>query len=187
MLPPEETISEILQLLENNKYLAAEELFLKCQGEIEIAEKTLLEESESAKCDAHTDTDTDNDSSPDNNNDNSKQELFQWVSQMKQLLSAHAEKLSLMQERMKDIRAALEYQDHDEQWILGATHFGIHTYYQLDESDNTLIIKMEGDLDDLPLFEQCAVIHEIDLFHTWIPFCSDAKMIDKIGPAELIT
>lgn len=45
---------------------------------------------------------------------------------------------------------------------------------------------MEGTLENLPLFEQCAVIHEIDLFKQWIPFCNESILIDKIGNAELV-
>ncbi len=39
---------------------------------------------------------------------------------------------------------------------------------------------------DLPIFEVCAVIHEVDLFSEWLPFCSDAKTVKKIKHGELI-
>ena len=92
----------------------------------------------------------------------------------------------LLLERIEEVQLALNYQDVEDQWILGAQMFGVKTYYQLDKSDDSIIIKMEGESDDLPLFEQCVVIHEVDLFNTWIPFCAESKMVIKLSKAELI-
>mmetsp|Transcript_26097 Transcript_26097/g.28462 ORF Transcript_26097/g.28462 Transcript_26097/m.28462 type:complete len:217 (-) Transcript_26097:152-802(-) len=41
-------------------------------------------------------------------------------------------------------------------------------------------------MDDLPIFELCAVMKEVDLFHEWVPFCKESVMVDRIGRAELI-
>ena len=70
------------------------------------------------------------------------------------------------------------------QWKLGASYFGIDTYYKIDNGNIT--VRMEGGLTDLPLFEQCAVIHEVDLFHEWVPFCNESSLLEKFGPAELL-
>jgi hypothetical protein len=66
--------------------------------------------------------------------------------------------------------------------------FGIKTYYRKSNQsgDSNITVKMEGVVDDLPVFEQCAVIHEVDLFHQWIPFCCESVNISKIGNAELV-
>ena len=109
------------------------------------------------------------------------------------------DKIDLMLERSKEIECAIfrsgsttktfsstqsEYQTSGE-WILGSVLFGITTQY-MRIGENDIIVKMEGKIDDLPIFEQCAVIHEVDLFRTWLPFCDKSVLIKKIGKAELI-
>ena len=110
----------------------------------------------------------------------------EWKQEMQVLLDEHIQKVELLLERIEEVERALNYQDVEDQWILGAQMLGVKTYYQLDKSDDSIIIKMEGESDDLPLFEQCAVIHEVDLFNNWIPFCTESKMVTKIGNAELV-
>ena len=34
--------------------------------------------------------------------------------------------------------------------------------------DGHLTLRMQAAADDLPIFEQLAVIHEVDLFHEWV-------------------
>jgi len=106
-------------------------------------------------------------------------------------------KIDLMLERSKEIECAIARSGSDlaasvfgvpqtnENWILGSILFGISTHYKR-IGENDIIVKMEGKIDDLPIFEQCAVIHEVDLFNTWIPFCDKSVLIEKIGKAELI-
>eukprot|EP01034_Spumella_vulgaris_P034195 gene34196-42163_t len=45
---------------------------------------------------------------------------------------------------------------------------------------------MEGVMDNLPLFEQCAVVHEVDLFKDWVPLCSASKTVEKISVADIV-
>jgi hypothetical protein len=102
------------------------------------------------------------------------------------VLSADEEKLiNLMIERSNNLTEALAITDVDSSWTHGITYFGITTHYKL-AADGTIKFRLEGVLENLPIFEQCAVIHEIDLFKEWIPFCSDSMMVDKIGKSELI-
>ncbi len=65
-------------------------------------------------------------------------------------------------------------------WIYGTKHFGITTYYQVAE-DGCITVRMEGGLDNLPFFEQAAVIHDIDSFKHWVPFCEDSRMLEKVS------
>ncbi len=91
-----------------------------------------------------------------------------------------------MLERCPMVQHSLHFVDESEDWILGAEMFGIRTHYKKCEDDaNSIIVKIEGTMDDLPLFEQMAVLHEIDLYKEWAPFCTDSVLIDKIGKAEL--
>lgn len=90
-----------------------------------------------------------------------------------------------MIDRVKEIESAIQLDDVSDDWIYGITYFGITTHYKLSEESGGIIVRMEGTLD-LPLFEQCATIHEVDLFREWLPFCSNSKTIEKLSPSELI-
>jgi len=70
-------------------------------------------------------------------------------------------------------------------WLDGGTMFGCHIFYNIDEK-NLLTVRLEGILDDFPIFEQLCVIHEIDLFQEWVPFCNDSKLITKFSKAEVV-
>ena len=90
--------------------------------------------------------------------------------------------------RAAEIKNAVQLQlffgEETSEWKLGASYCGIDTYFKV---ENGLInVRMEGGLSDLPLFEQCAVIHEVDLFKEWMPFCNDSALLEKFGPAELV-
>jgi glutathione peroxidase-family protein len=91
-----------------------------------------------------------------------------------------------MLERVKEIHETIHYQDDSSEWILGAEMFGVKTYYRIDKSDHSMIVKLDGILEDLPVFELCAVMKEVDLFSEWIPFCRESILVDKIGKAELV-
>jgi hypothetical protein len=88
-------------------------------------------------------------------------------------------------ERSKEVLDAVHYQDDDTDWILGADMFGIKTWYKLDE-DHTMILKLVGDFDELPVFELLSVIKEVDLFTEWVPFCKESCLVDEITHHELI-
>jgi hypothetical protein len=93
--------------------------------------------------------------------------------------------VDMMLERVGEIDRAIEIGKIDDTWTLGLTYFGITTHYRV-ESDGFLTLRLEGILEDMPIFEQAAVIHELGLFKNWMPFCSESKMIRKTGPAEMI-
>mmetsp|Transcript_8234 Transcript_8234/g.8398 ORF Transcript_8234/g.8398 Transcript_8234/m.8398 type:complete len:338 (+) Transcript_8234:183-1196(+) len=103
-------------------------------------------------------------------------------------LSSHGEIIELMLERVVRVKDALEtsaHVDEDSGWIHGVTLFGVTTHYKVQE-DNSLLLRLQGSREDLPLFEQLAVVHEVDLYPTWVPFCSHADTLTKLGHADLI-
>ena len=73
----------------------------------------------------------------------------------------------------------------DSSWLLGSHLFGNTTHYKLQE-DGSMTIRLEGEFDEMPLFEQLAVINEVGLFKEWMPFCSNSSLVDKLGQAELV-
>ena len=90
-----------------------------------------------------------------------------------------------LRKRVSEVKNALSTEDINDEWIFGISYFGITTHYKLSSDSSDIIVRMEGVLE-LPLFEQCATVHEVDLFREWLPFCSDSKTIEKLQPAELI-
>lgn len=101
-------------------------------------------------------------------------------------LATHAEIIASLCAKAEEINSVVNRVHEDADWKFGLEMFGITTHYQHDEEDGSIKIKLTGTLDDLPLFEQCAVIHEVDLFSEWIPFCRESITVDKIGKAELV-
>ena len=91
-----------------------------------------------------------------------------------------------MLERALLIEHSIHFVDTSDDWILGTEMLGITTHYRkCEDYENAIVVKIEGTLDDLPLFEQMAVLHEIDLYKEWAPFCTSSVMVDKVGNAEL--
>eukprot|EP00607_Mallomonas_marina_P004429 CAMPEP_0182437448 /NCGR_PEP_ID=MMETSP1167-20130531/85057_1 /TAXON_ID=2988 /ORGANISM="Mallomonas Sp, Strain CCMP3275" /LENGTH=347 /DNA_ID=CAMNT_0024630377 /DNA_START=618 /DNA_END=1661 /DNA_ORIENTATION=- len=107
---------------------------------------------------------------------------------LKQRLVAEKPQIDQMLERVALAREALASStdiDDDSDWIYGVTLFGVTTHYKVQE-DNSLLLRLQGSREDLPLFEQLAVVHEVDLYPTWVPFCSHADTLTKLGHADLI-
>lgn len=102
------------------------------------------------------------------------------------VIRTNQNQIDLMVTRYLEIHEALREDESESEWVFGLELFGIRTHYQYDQKTNEIKIKLDGLLEDLPLFEQCAVIHEVDLFHEWVPFCRESITVDKIGKAELI-
>lgn len=105
--------------------------------------------------------------------------------QCAQLLEIHCDVIELMLMRSEEVQQTLDYDGNDVNWTLGVSYLGVTTHYRECE-DNSIIVKLDGILTDLPLFEQFAVIHEIDLFKEWAPLCNESEFLDKIGRAEVI-
>jgi hypothetical protein len=95
--------------------------------------------------------------------------------------------LQTMRARAEKITQTLEFEHDSDDWILGAEMFGIVTHYRKCEDDPTsIVVKIEGTMNDLPVFEQLAVFYEIGLYKDWAPFCTASELIDLHGKAELL-
>ena len=73
-------------------------------------------------------------------------------------------------------------------WILAQTLFGITTYYRREPIDNSLSIKIEGELSDvdIPLFEQIVVLRECDLYHIWAPFMTKSRKLAQLDKFDVV-
>ena len=79
-------------------------------------------------------------------------------------------------------------QNDENSWILAQTLFGITTYYRREPIDNSLSIKIEGELSDdsIPLFEQIVVLRECDLYHKWAPFMSKSRKLAQLDKLDVV-
>ena len=70
-------------------------------------------------------------------------------------------------------------QPHDD-WTVGSVQDGITTKYFIDK-DGFINLKVEGEMKNLPLYEQLVVIWEVTLYHLWVPYCSESKIVKSFG------
>eukprot|EP01039_Chlorochromonas_danica_P001567 gene1567-1712_t len=159
------SMKQIIDLVLDCRYLAAHELYAQLLSDLKSTE----------------DTTTATTSAPDD-----EATIISYQQFLQNLLKENDVIIQKLLTRYQEVMETLHYQDSDQPWIEGAHLFGVTTSYQYDTSDHSLIIKLEGVMEELPIFEQCAVIHEVDLFPTWLPFCKEGVTVDKVGIAELI-
>ncbi len=101
--------------------------------------------------------------------------------------SVHQELLDMLEERIQKAEETLrEVDGTSDGWIHGLDYFGISTYYKVSSDRGILTVKLEGIMEDLPLFEQVSVLYETDLYKSWVPFCDESIKIYTIGHAELL-
>jgi hypothetical protein len=68
---------------------------------------------------------------------------------------------------------------------LAQTLFGVTTYYRREE-DGSLSIKLEGVIEGVPLYEQVAVLREVDLHSKWAPFCSSSLTVAHLDKLDTV-
>jgi hypothetical protein len=73
----------------------------------------------------------------------------------------------------------------NDDWTLAQTLFGVTTYYRREE-DDSLSIKLEGRLEGVPLFEQVAILREVDLHYKWAPFVSSSLTIAHLDKLDTV-
>jgi hypothetical protein len=73
----------------------------------------------------------------------------------------------------------------NDDWTLAQTLFGVTTYYRREE-DDSLSIKLEGQLEGVPLFEQVAILREVDLHYKWAPFVSSSLTIAHLDKLDTV-
>uniref|UniRef100_A0A7S2L8G5 START domain-containing protein n=1 Tax=Leptocylindrus danicus TaxID=163516 RepID=A0A7S2L8G5_9STRA len=109
----------------------------------------------------------------------------QLITLSRDILRAKQTEFDALNIRAKDFQQARENLVEDDDWTLAQTLFGITTSYRREE-DGTLSVKLEGELSGVPLFEQLAVLREVDLYTEWAPFCSKADKLAQVGKIEVV-
>jgi hypothetical protein len=97
-----------------------------------------------------------------------------------EFINDHKSKIDQMLKRANGATHILHAaHNQSDDWILSNHHFGVDTHYKIDD-DGLLLLKMEGNQHDVPLFEQLAVVYEVSLFSKWAPFCSSSSLVSQI-------
>lgn len=92
-------------------------------------------------------------------------------------LEALGPRLEYLDRQAEEVRHAKSEFDTETGWVRVMRLFGISTYCQLKEGDRCIWVKMEGEMEGLSVLQLACVIREIDLFKTWIPFCSMSAIL----------
>ena len=79
-------------------------------------------------------------------------------------------------------------------WRFGQKFLGITTWYRKggqpgaadDGPPGSIWIKLQGELRDVDLWNVVAVIREIPLFHTWVPFNHETRELAMLGRCEFV-
>ncbi|KAL7566764.1 hypothetical protein ACA910_019362 [Epithemia clementina (nom. ined.)] len=107
------------------------------------------------------------------------------MQEAKSLLEANQVRLDKLENRCRLFRKAQKNLQEESEWILASTLFGIETYYRR-EPDESLSLKLQGEVTDIPLFEQVCVLREVDLHYKWAPFCSSSFTIADLDKLDTV-
>lgn len=102
-----------------------------------------------------------------------------------QLLNENEIILKKMKDRCCLFKKAKKNLDVNDDWTKAQTLFGVTTYYRK-ECDGSMSIKLEGCVNDCSLFDQVAVIRELDLNYLWAPFVTSSMTIVQLDKLDLI-
>ena len=97
------------------------------------------------------------------------------------LLTANKHKIDCMLERCKAVDHSMDLvRSSNPDWILATSYLGVSTHYMLGD-DGYLWVRMESTQADVPVLEQLAVVYEVELFKTWVPFCTSSRLISRLS------
>lgn len=118
--------------------------------------------------------------------ENETHEAAQNYTAASHAIDRQIEEFEKLEHRARLFRRVKRNLSRNDDWILShQTSCGLKTYYRR-EADKSLSIKMEGELNEAPVFEQIAVTREIDLYHHWAPLCTDSKKLGVGGRLDVL-
>jgi hypothetical protein len=87
--------------------------------------------------------------------------------------------LNTLDERYNAVMNAFEKSNDSAQWCIGSESETVKTSYIVDQ-DGYLSLRLEGNQSNIPIFEQIAVMYEVDLYKLWVPLCNCSKLLKQI-------
>jgi hypothetical protein len=101
------------------------------------------------------------------------------------LMEKEHQKLATMRDRKKKCDLALDEFTKNDGWKLSTEIGGTKVYWKPGDGD-TIWVKIDGEIKGPDVVDSLAVIKESDLWHTWVPFCSQSKCLKEVGRVELL-
>eukprot|EP00536_Pseudo-nitzschia_multiseries_P011828 jgi/Psemu1/289925/fgenesh1_pg.425_\ len=102
-----------------------------------------------------------------------------------ELLNENQETIRKMEDRCRLFQKAKINLENDADWTLAQTLFGVTTFYR-HESDGSMSVKLEGTVRDCPMFEQLAVLREVDLNYLWAPFVTSSTTVAHLDKLDIV-
>lgn len=69
-------------------------------------------------------------------------------------------------------------------WTLGSEYGGLKAFYQKQE-DGSISACVHGQQDDVPIFEQVAILSDVERYSAWIPLISQSNLLAMPGNYSL--
>lgn len=114
-----------------------------------------------------------------------REEHTKDIQATRELIQKNQSKLDDLSARCRMFAKAKENLLDDNHWTFAQTMFGVTTYYRHEE-DGSLSIKIEGRLEGVSLFDQVAVLREVDLHYKWAPFVSSSLTIAHLNKLDTV-
>lgn len=96
-------------------------------------------------------------------------------------MNSHKDQIDKMLERCEEVDRSMKLvSSKNEDWVLATDYLGVTTHYMLGD-DGYLWVRMESTQADVPVMEQLSVVYEVELFKTWVPFCTDSRLILRLS------
>ena len=161
----------VMKLIQQERHLAAHSLYQHIVKTLNESDKLHEQVREKlSKNNSSQNNSKNSNNSKENNNIEATRAFLETHAQELQQLTQHA----LIFQRAKDNSAT------NKDWIQCHHHQNVTSSYRR-EKDNSLSFKVEGEISGLPLFEQVAIMREVDLYHFWAPFVNGSKRIASLG------
>jgi hypothetical protein len=105
----------------------------------------------------------------------------EWLTTVRSLLTELRASASEVQEALREF---------DEQgrlgWKSAGESMGVRTEWRYDDKDESLWIRMDGEVSGARLLHAAAVAHESELWPRWMPFCTAGETLEELSPSERV-
>ena len=108
------------------------------------------------------------------------------VAQMLAARGLPRDKMRTLRRYAEASRVAKAEFDDDDGWTVVHELFGVKTYFKMLEGEQSIHVKMEGELKDLSMICLASALREIDLYSSWLPFCITSIITQWKGRCDVL-
>ena len=176
--PTSDTFNDMLRvmkLIRQERHLTAYSLFVKT-----LKESDKLHEQEQVQVHEKLSKNNSSQNNSKNSNNSNNYKENNNIEATRAFLESHAQELQQLTQHALIFQRAKDNSAINKDWIQCHHHQNVTSSYRR-EKDNSLSFKVEGEISGLPLFEQVAIMREVDLYHFWAPFVNGSKRVASLG------